>query len=102
MNLAVLLIARASARAREMAVRVALGATSGRLRRQLLAEVMPLGVAGTAGGLLLAWWMLKALLPYLPANMPRITSMRLHGPVIAISVGSRILVGLLARLLPAR
>src|SRR5216684_138940 len=102
MNLAVLLIARASARAREMAVRVALGATSGRLRRQLLAEVIPLGVAGTAGGLLLAWWMLKALLPYLPANTPRVTSIALHGPVIAFAVGASLLVVLLASLLPGR
>src|SRR5260370_22005180 len=46
MNLAVLLIARASARAREMAVHVALGATSGRLRPQVLWEVMPLSLAG--------------------------------------------------------
>src|SRR5260370_42433471 len=63
MNLAVLLIARASARAREMAVRVALGATSARLRRQLLAEVMPLRLAGIAGGLVLDWELLQALLP---------------------------------------
>jgi predicted permease len=102
MNLAVLLIARASARAREMAVRVALGATSGRLRRQLLAEVIPLSIAGTAGGLLLAWWMLKALLPYLPANTPRVTSIALHGPVIAFAAGASLLVVLLASLLPGR
>src|SRR6266404_4521502 len=102
MNLAVLLIARAGARAREMAVRVALGATSGRLRRQLLAEVIPLSVAGTAGGLLLAWWMLKALLPYLPANMPRVTSIALYGPVVAFAVGASFLVVLLASLLPGR
>src|SRR4029077_9388850 len=86
MNLAVLLIARATARAREMAVRVALGATSGRLRRQLLAEMMPLSLTGVGGGLLLAWWMLQGLLPYLPANMPRVASIHLNGPVLAFSV----------------
>jgi predicted permease len=102
MNLAVLLIARASARAREMAVRVALGATSGRLRRQLLAEVIPLSVAGIAGGLLLAWWLLKALLPYLPANTPRVATIGLHGPVVSFAVGASLLVVLLASLLPGR
>jgi len=102
MNLAVLLIARASARAREMAVRVALGATSGRLRRQLLAEVVPLSLAGTTGGLLLAWWMLKALLPYLPSNTPRIASIGMHGPVVCFAAGASLLVVLLASLLPGR
>jgi hypothetical protein len=80
MNLAVLLIARASSRSREMAVRVALGASSGRLRRQLLAEVLPLSLAGIGGGLLLAWWILQALLPLLPANTPRVASIGLHAP----------------------
>ncbi len=102
MNLAVLLIARASARAREMAVRVALGATSARLRRQLLAEVIPLSLTGIAGGLLLAWWMLKALLPYLPANTPRVASVGLHGPVVAFAIGVSLLVVVLASLLPGR
>src|SRR3977135_2245496 len=92
MNLAVLLIARASARAREMAVRVALGATSARLRRHLLAEVIPLSLTGIAGGLLLAWWMLKALLPYLPANTPRVASVGLHGPVVAFAITASLLV----------
>ncbi len=102
MNLAVLLIARASARAREMAVRVALGATSARLRRQLLAEVMPLSLAGIAGGLVLAWWLLQALLPYLPANTPRIASIRLNAPVLAFGAGISLAVVLLASLLPGR
>jgi putative ABC transport system permease protein len=102
MNLAVLLIARASARAREMAVRVALGASAGRLRRQSLAEVLPLSVAGTGGGLLLAWWMLQALLPLLPANTPRASSIGLHGAVVAFAVGTSLMVVLLASLLPGR
>jgi putative ABC transport system permease protein len=102
MNLAVLLIARASARAREMAVRVALGATSGRLRRQLLAEVTPLSLAGAGGGLLLAWWILQALLPYLPANTPRLAPIRLNAPVLAFAVVVSLAVVLLASLLPGR
>jgi putative ABC transport system permease protein len=102
MNLAVLLIARASARAREMAVRVALGATGARLRRQLLAEVMPLSVAGIGGGLLLGWWILRALLPYLPANTPRMASIQLNAPVVAFAVVVSLAVVLLASLLPGR
>jgi predicted permease len=102
MNLAVLLIARASARAREMAVRVALGATSARLRRQLLAEVMPLSLAGIAGGLILAWWLMQVLLPYLPANTPRIASIRLNAPVLAFAAGVSLALVLLASLLPGR
>ena len=82
MNLAVLLIARASSRAREMSVRVALGANGGRLRRQLLAEVLPLAVGGIAGGLILATWVLRALLPYLPPDTPRVASIGLNLPVV--------------------
>ncbi len=102
MNLAVLLIARASSRARELAVRVALGASGGRLRRQLLAEVAPLGLAGAGGGLLLAWWVLHAVLPYLPANTPRAASIGLHAPVLAFAVGISLAVVVLASLLPGR
>lgn len=102
MNLAVLLIARASARSQEMAVRVALGASSGRLRRQLLAEIMPLSAAGIAGGLLFAWWILHILLPYLPADTPRIESIGLHTPVVAFAVTVSVAVVLLGGLLPGR
>src|SRR5260370_35599033 len=102
MNLAVLLIARASARAREMAVRVALGATSGRLRSQLLGEVMPLSLAGISGGLLLVWWLLQALLQYLPTNMPRVASIRLNTAVLAFAGVVSLAVVLLASLLPGR
>jgi predicted permease len=102
MNLAVLLIARASARAREMAVRVALGASGGRILRQLLAEVIPLSIVGAGGGVVLAWWLLKAFLPFLPPNTPRIASIGLHGTVLVFAAGVSLLVVLLASLLPGR
>jgi len=102
MNLAVLLIARASSRAREMAVRVALGASGSRLRRQLLAELTPLSAIGIGGGLVLAWWMLRALVPLLPAGMPRISSIGLHAPVVAFAAAVSLIVVLLSGLLPAR
>jgi predicted permease len=102
MNLAVLLIARAGARAREMAMRVALGATSGRLRRQLLAEVLPLSLAGIGGGFILAWWFLQTMLPYLPADTPRVGSIGLNVPVLAFAVCVSLAVVLLASLLPGR
>ncbi|MFN0101816.1 MAG: ADOP family duplicated permease [Bryobacteraceae bacterium] len=102
MNLAVLLIARASGRAREMVVRAALGASAQRLRRQLLAEAVPLGLAGAGGGVLLAWWMLRALAPMLPANMPRVESLGLNGAVAAFAIAASLTVVIAASLLPSR
>lgn len=102
MNLASLLVARSGARAREMAVRSALGATPARLRRQALAEVLPLAAIGACGGILLASWMLRALIPLLPATMPRVDAIGLHTPVLAFAVIVSLAIVLIAGALPAR
>jgi len=101
-NLGGLLVARASARAREIAVRAALGATAARLRRQMLAEVIPLSVVGAGGGVLLAWFLLTALAPWFPPQMPRVETVGLNTPVLVFAVALSVLVVLLAGTLPAR
>ena len=101
-NLGGLLVARASARAREVAVRAALGATAARLRRQMLAEVLPLSVAGGIGGVLFAWLLLTVLSPWLPSQMPRVETVGLNAPVLAFALGLSVAVVLLAGMLPAR
>src|SRR5207247_8259719 len=70
-NLANLLLARALARGRELAVRVALGAGRSRLITQAIAELVPLIVAGGALGLVAAWWAIGAASPLVPADLPR-------------------------------
>lgn len=101
MNLAVLLFARASGRSRELLVRVALGATGERLRRQLLAEAVPLGLAGAAGGILLALWTLQLLRPLLPPSFPRIDAIGLNGAVLAFAIVCSLGVVIIASLLPS-
>ncbi|MBI1898687.1 MAG: ABC transporter permease, partial [Acidobacteria bacterium] len=85
-NLANLLVARATRRAKEFSVRMALGASRGRLARQFFIEVLPLAALGGTLGVLAAAWILQFLIPLLPATMPRVEEIGLHGPVLAISV----------------
>ena len=97
-NVANLLLARSAARAREFAIRTALGAGNGRLIRQLLTESILLGIAGGGVGLLLAEWGTRMALHHLPVELPRASNVGLDAPVllftIAISVGVGIVFGL--------
>jgi hypothetical protein len=70
-NVSSLLIARATGRRRELAIRAALGAGRGRLIRQLLAESLVLGVCGGVAGLLLSSWLVVLLMRFLPHGLPR-------------------------------
>lgn len=100
-NAANLLLARSSARVREIAVRAALGATRGRIVRQLLTESMVIAMAGAAFGTLLAFAGVRALVSFLPADFPRASSIRLDAPVFAFTLATAVLTGLLFGLVPA-
>ncbi len=101
LNLASLLGTRAASRAREFTVRLALGASRGRLTLQSLAEVAPLlaigGLAGVAGARLA----IAAFVPVAPAALPRVDSIEVSGAVLAFSMAILVLTGVVAGLLPA-
>ena len=107
-NVANLLLARASGRQREIAIRAAIGAGSGRLVRQLLAESMLLSLAGGALGLALGSWGVRALLAFTPGDLPRIQEMastldpRVALFTLALAAGTGILCGLLPAAQAAR
>jgi predicted permease len=86
LNLANLLLARAATRSHEFSIRTSLGATRTRLARQFIAETIPLAAAGAAVGILFAHWLLRLLVPLLPASLPRIGEIGVHGPVLAVAV----------------
>ncbi|HYH95618.1 ABC transporter permease [Hyalangium sp.] len=100
-NLANLQLARAASRERELAVRTALGASPGRIMRQLLTESLFLSSAGGALGLLLAIWALPALLALAPEGIPIPEEVRIDGSVLGFTLGVSVLTGLLFGLLPA-
>jgi putative ABC transport system permease protein len=97
-NVANLLLAHASARQREVALRAALGASAGRLARQFLTESLLLGVTGGAAGLFLALAGVRAVRAFGPASVPRIHDVSLNLPVmfftLAISVASGLFFGM--------
>ena len=100
-NVANLLLARASARHGELAVRVAMGAGRGRLLRQLLTESVVLAVVGGAAGLLIAYWATGALVAARPADIPRLDQVGLDSTVILFTLGISLLTGIAFGLLPA-
>ena len=100
-NLGNLLLARASTRQREMAVRHALGAGHGRLVRQILAESLWLTVAGGLAGLALGAGLLQLLVAHLPQTLPRLGGIALGAPVVLFTAGVSVAAGLVVGLLPA-
>jgi putative ABC transport system permease protein len=86
-NVAHMLLARAVARQKELAIRTALGATRGRLVAQLLVESVLLAAFGGCAGLLLAFWGVRSLVAASPAIIPRIASVAIDARVLLMSVG---------------
>jgi putative ABC transport system permease protein len=101
LNIANLLLARASGRQQEMAVRLALGASPGRMVRQLLTESMLLSLIGGAAGIATAVGTLGFILRFVPSNVPRLNEVRIDWVVLAFALLISILTGLVFGLAPA-
>ena len=100
-NIANLLMARSSARGRELAVRAALGAARTRIMRQLLTESLLLAVIGGAAGLVVATWAVEALLAIAPASAPRLNEVRFDRSVFIFSSALTLVTALIFGLVPA-
>ncbi|HKV25741.1 MAG TPA: ABC transporter permease [Candidatus Acidoferrum sp.] len=101
-NVANLLLSRATARDREIAVRASVGATRWRLIRQLLVESFVLAAAGCAAGCFFAWLGIKELVPLIPYNsFPQESVIELNGVVLAAAMALAFLATILCGLVPA-
>jgi len=100
LNIANLLLARASGRQQEMAVRLSLGASRGRLVRQMVTESMLLALIGGGAGIATAVGTLGFILRFVPSNIPRLNEVRIDWVVLAFALLISILTGLVFGLAP--
>jgi len=100
-NVASLLMTRASAREKEVAIRQALGASRGRLLRQLFTESVLLSLVGGALGVIVAAWCLPLLRLVAPGTVPRLDEVRVDGMVLLFSTGLCLFTGVTFGLVPA-
>jgi putative ABC transport system permease protein len=100
-NVANLLLARATGRQKEIALRVALGASRSRVIRQLLTESLLLSVIGGVIGLMLSSWLTRLLISISPANTPRFNEIAPDARVFAFTLGLTVLTGIIFGLVPA-
>jgi putative ABC transport system permease protein len=101
LNIGSLLLARASGRQQEMAVRAAMGASGGRIIRQMLTESLLLAFVGGIAGLTTAVITLKAVLRFVPANLPRLGEVNIDWRVLGFALLISLATGLLFGLAPA-
>ena len=99
-NVASLLLGRNLARRRELAIRCAIGAERWHLVRQLLVESVLLTGIGSAGGLLLASWTIRTVVPFMPASVPRVSEMHVDGSVLLFAIASALVSGAVIAVLP--
>jgi putative ABC transport system permease protein len=100
-NIANLLLARVARRRREIAIRSAIGASSGRLVRQMLIESLLLSLAGAIAGVTVAFVSLRVILAAAPLDLPRIDEVHLDARVLLFTLAISVAAGLVSGLLPA-
>jgi predicted permease len=100
-NVAHMVLARSAARQKEIALRAAVGANSGRLVRQLLTESIVLASFGCLGGTALATWGIGVITAAMPSDLPGVENIAMDWRVLAFAIGASLLTGLLFGLAPA-